>query len=220
MSARIAVLISGRGRNLEAIAAACADGRIDGRIVRVLSSRIDAGGLAFAQALGLPTTAIASKDYVERSAYDAALSAQLQQDAPDIIVLAGFMRILTPAFVAQWLGKMVNIHPSLLPRHTGLNTHQRALEAGDREHGATVHYVTAELDGGPSIIQGQLNVRAEDTANTLADRVMQDIELKIFPQAIAWIARGELALHEGVVKFRGRALTTPLGPSAMDPVFL
>lgn len=220
MSARIAVLISGRGRNLEAIAAACADGRIDGRIVRVLSSRTDAGGLAFAQSQGLATTVIASKEYAERPAYDAALSAQLQLDQPDIVVLAGFMRILTPAFVAQWLGRMVNIHPSLLPRHPGLHTHQRALEAGDREHGATVHYVTAELDGGPPIIQGQFNVRAEDTADTLADRVMQDIELKIFPQAIAWIARGELALHEGVVKFRGQTLARPLGLSSMDAVFL
>ncbi len=220
MTARIAVLISGRGRNLEAIAAACTDGRIDGRIVRVLSSRADAGGLAFAQSLGLPTTVIESKAFADRSVYDAALSAQLHEDAPDIIVLAGFMRILTPAFVAQWLGRMLNIHPSLLPRHPGLRTHQHALEAGDREHGATVHFVTAELDGGPCIIQGQLNVRAEDTADTLADRVMRDIELKIYPQAIAWLARGDLSLHDGVVLFRGRALIAPLGPAAMDEAFL
>ncbi len=220
MTARIAVLISGRGRNLEAIAAACADGRIDGRIVRVLSSRADAGGLAFAQSLGLPTTVIESKVFAERSAYDAALSAQLQQDAPDIVVLAGFMRILTPGFVVQWLGRMLNIHPSLLPRHPGLHTHQRALEAGDREHGATVHFVTAELDGGPCIIQGQLNVRAEDTADTLADRVMRNIELKIYPQALAWLARGDLSLRDGVVLFRGRPLVAPLGPAAMDEAFL
>ncbi len=220
MTARIAVLISGRGRNLEAIAAACANGRIDGRIVRVLSSRADAGGLAFAQSQGLPTSVIESKSFAERSAYDAALSAQLQQDAPDIVVLAGFMRILTPAFVVQWLGRMLNIHPSLLPRHPGLHTHQRALEAGDREHGATVHFVTADLDGGPCIIQGQLNVRAEDTADTLADRVMRDIELRIFPQALAWLVRGDIVLRDGVVLFRGRPLVAPLGPSAMDEAFL
>ncbi len=220
MSVRIAVLISGRGRNLEAIAAACADGRIDGTIVRVRSSRADAGGLAFAQELGLPTVVIESKRFADRQTYDAALSAQLQQDVPDIVVLAGFMRILTPGFVVQWLGRMLNNHPSLLPRRPGLHTHQRALEAGDREHGATVHFVTAELDGGPGIIQGQLNVRAEDTANSLADRVMQDIELKIFPQALAWLARGDVSLRDGVVQFRGRPLTAPLGFSAMDPAFL
>lgn len=220
MPAKLAVLISGRGRNLEAIAAACADGRIQGEIVRVISSRADAGGLAFAQAQGLPTAIVPSKDYADRAAYDAALAGQLREDAPDIVVLAGFMRILTPAFVAEWLGRMVNIHPSLLPRHPGLQTHRRALDAGDREHGATVHFVTAELDGGPAIIQGQLNVRAEDTPDTLADRVMQDIELKIYPQAIAWLARGELALRDGVVRYRGQVLTAPLGPAAMDAGFL
>ncbi|HEY1076438.1 MAG TPA: phosphoribosylglycinamide formyltransferase, partial [Fontimonas sp.] len=196
------------------------DGRIDACIVRVLSSRADAGGLALAQAQGLPTTVIESASFADRAAYDAALAAQLEQDQPDIVVLAGFMRILTPAFVVRWLGRLLNIHPSLLPRHPGLHTHQRALEAGDREHGATVHFVTAELDAGPGIIQGKLNVRAEDTADALADRVMQDIELKIYPQALSWLVKGDIIWREGVVLFRGQPLLSPLGFSAMDPAFL
>ncbi len=219
MSARIAVLISGRGRNLQAIAAACADGRIPGRIVGVLSSRADAAGLDLARAAGLDAQILASRDFADRDSYDAALMQRLDAMCADVIVLAGFMRILTPAFVARYAGRMLNIHPSLLPRHRGLDTHRRVLEAGDREHGATVHFVTAELDGGPAVIQGQFTVGAEDTAESLAERVMRDIELKIYPQAIAWLAGKQLALRDGRVWLRGVVLGRPAGMDALEEGF-
>lgn len=219
MTARIAVLISGRGRNLQAIAAACADGRIDGRITTVISSRADAAGLDFARAHGLETQVLASREWPERAAYDTALAQRLDERQPDLVVLAGFMRILTPGFVEHYRGRLLNVHPSLLPRHRGLDTHRRVLEAGDECHGASVHFVTAELDGGPVIVQGQLTVRAQDTPETLAERVMNDIELKIYPQAVAWLARGELALRDGEVRFRGAPLGAPLTMDALEDGF-
>jgi phosphoribosylglycinamide formyltransferase-1 len=219
MSARIAVLISGRGRNLQAIAGACADRRIDGRIVGVISSRSDAAGLGFARQQGLPTEVLASRETPDRAAYDAALAQRLDALRPDIVVLAGFMRILTADFVAHFQGRLINVHPSLLPRHRGLDTHRRALEAGDAEHGASVHYVTAELDGGPVIVQGQLTVRAQDTPDTLAERVMNDIELKIYPQTVAWMARGDLSLHDDRVCLRGTPLAQPLTLDALEEPF-
>lgn len=219
MSARIAVLISGRGRNLLALAQACADGRVDGRIVLVLSNRADAAGLQYAQQHAIATAVLSHRDYTDRASYDRALMAVLDRHAPDIVVLAGFMRILTPEFVAHYRGRLLNIHPSLLPRYPGLDTHRRALAAGDAEHGATVHFVTEELDGGPAIIQGKLNVRAQDTEASLADRVMTEIELKIYPQAIAWIAGGEVALDADGVRFRGRRLQAPLDLAAVEDAF-
>jgi phosphoribosylglycinamide formyltransferase 1 len=219
LSARIAVLISGRGRNLQAIAAACADGRIPGRIVGVIGSRADAAGLAFACEAGLDAQVVASRDFADRERYDAALAQQVDALQADIVVLAGFMRILTPGFVARYAGRMLNIHPSLLPRHRGLDTHRRVLEAGDREHGATVHFVTAELDGGPAVIQGQFTVRPEDTSESLAERVMRDIELKIYPQAIAWLARGELALCDARACLRGVPLERPAGMDSLEEGF-
>jgi phosphoribosylglycinamide formyltransferase 1 len=219
MSARIAVLISGRGRNLQAIAAACADGHIDGRIVGVIASRADAAGLALARAAGLDAQVLPSGEFDDRAAYDAALAQRIDALQADIVVLAGFMRILTPDFVARYCGRMLNIHPSLLPRHRGLDTHRRVLEAGDPVHGATVHFVTAELDGGPAVIQGQFTVDPQDTAETLAERVMRDIELKIYPQAIAWLARGDLRLRDGVVMLHGSALERPVGMDALEGSF-
>lgn len=219
MSVRIAVLISGRGRNLQAVAAACADGRIDGRIVTVISSRAGAAGLDYARAAGLHAETLAHRDFADRAAYDAALAEAIDRQQADIVVLAGFMRILTPAFVARYRGRMLNIHPSLLPRYPGLDTHARALVAGDAEHGATVHFVTEELDGGPAVIQGELTVRPEDTADTLAERVMQDIELRIYPQAVAWLAAGDLRLTGDQAHFKGAALTSPLTLNALDGRF-
>ena len=194
MSARIVVLISGRGRNLQALIDACASGLIDGQVVAVISNHAEAGGLARARAAGIPALARSHRDFASREAFDAALIERIDPYQPNIVALAGFMRILTPAFVGHYLGRMVNIHPSLLPKYPGLHTHQRALEAGDRKHGATVHFVTAELDGGPAIIQGQFTVDAQDTADILADRVMQTIELHIYPQALAWLAAGQVRL--------------------------
>jgi phosphoribosylglycinamide formyltransferase-1 len=134
-------------------------------------------------------------------------------------VMAGFMRVVGAAFVRRFLGRMINIHPSLLPRHPGLKTHQKVVEAGDREHGATVHFVTEELDGGPAIIQGQFSVTAQDTAETLAERVMQDVELKIYPQAVTWLARGNLELRDGRVWSDGRPLAVPRGLDDLETEF-
>lgn len=219
MSARIAVLISGQGRNLQALAEACADGRIDGHIVVVVSSRADAPGLQRARAAGIDAQALPARGFADRQAYDDALAALLERYAPDMVVLAGFMRILTPGFVRRYHGRMLNIHPSLLPKYPGLDTHRRALEAGDAEHGATVHFVTEELDGGPAVIQGKFTVRAEDTVESLAQRVMHDIELKIYPQAVAWLARGELSLSDAGVRLHGRALAAPVGLDALEAGF-
>lgn len=219
MSARIAVLISGEGRNLQALIDACADGRIDGRIVCVLSNRADAGGLLRAQRAGIATEVLSHRDYSSRAEFDQAMLARLMAHAPDFVALAGFMRILTPAFIAAFAGRMLNIHPSLLPRYPGLHTHEAALAAGDAVHGATVHFVTEELDGGPLIIQGELIVRPDDDPGTLAARVMNEIELKIYPQAVAWMARGELALTGSQVGFGGRILAAPLGLAALEENF-
>lgn len=215
----IAVLISGQGRNLQALIGACADGRIAARIAVVVSNRADAGGLEKAKQAGLRTAVIPHGDYATREAFDAALIATLEPHAPDIVVLAGFMRVLTPDFVRRYSGRLLNIHPSLLPKHPGLKTHQKVLLAGDHSHGATVHFVTADLDGGPAIIQGEFMVMPQDTEQSLAQRVMQDVELKIYPQAISWMTRGWLALQDGTVKFRGTPLTAPLGLNALEPEF-
>ncbi|MFT4045413.1 MAG: phosphoribosylglycinamide formyltransferase [Solimonas sp.] len=217
--ARIAVLISGEGRNLQAIIDACADGRIDGGIVVVLSNRPDAGGIARARRAGIPVEVLSHRDHASREDFDAAMVARLAAYRPDIVVLAGFMRILTPVFIGAFAGRMLNIHPSLLPRHPGLRTHAAALAAGDAAHGATVHFVTEELDGGAAIIQGQFMIRPDDTAQTLAARTMSEIELKIYPQAVAWMARGELALGPGVVVLQGRTLTLPVGLEALEEGF-
>ncbi|MBI3171030.1 MAG: phosphoribosylglycinamide formyltransferase, partial [Hydrocarboniphaga effusa] len=140
----------------------------------------------------------------------AALAAALEQHCPDFVALAGFMRVLGAGFIQRFKGRAVNIHPSLLPKYRGLHTHRRVLEAGDREHGASVHFVTEDLDGGPVAIQGRLSVKPEDNEQSLAERVMREVELKIFPQALAWLARGELRYAGGVLLFCGNPLTAPL----------
>jgi phosphoribosylglycinamide formyltransferase 1 len=217
---RIAALISGEGRNLQAILDACADVRTPARVVSVISNRASAPGLQRAERAGVPTRILEHGAYPSREAYDQALVQALDASAPDILVLAGFMRILTPVFTRRYHGRALNIHPSLLPRHPGLNTHQRVLDSGEAEHGATVHFVTDALDGGPRVIQGAFTVGAQDDAQTLAERVMHEIELKIFPQAIAWMARDELTLDTALnLRFRGRLLDAPLGLADLTPEF-
>lgn len=218
-AARIAVLISGQGRNLQAIARACSRGTIAGQIVSVISNRADAPGLKFAADLGIATQVLPHVDYPSREAFDAALAEALEAARPDMILLAGFMRVLTADFVRRYAGRLLNIHPSLLPRHPGLHTHRRALEAGDTEHGATVHFVTEDLDGGPRIIQGGVRVHGDDSPETLSDRVMLEVELKIYPQAVAWMARGELRCERGRAVLRGRRLDHPLGLDDLEEAF-
>jgi phosphoribosylglycinamide formyltransferase-1 len=216
---RIAVLISGQGRNLQAILEAVADGRIPATVAGVISNRADAAGLERARQAGVPAIVVPHVQYADRAAFDAALLAQVETLRPEIIAMAGFMRVLGDGITRALRGRMVNIHPSLLPRHRGLHTHRRALEAGDTEHGASVHYVTEELDGGPVVIQGRFSVRPQDTEQGLAHRVMNDVELKIYPQALAWMARGELTLAGAAVQFRGRALAAPLTLADLEPEF-
>jgi phosphoribosylglycinamide formyltransferase-1 len=216
---RLAVLISGVGRNLQAILDGIAAGRIPAAAAGVVSNRPDAPGLARARAAGVPAAVVAHTDFADRAAFDAELARALEQLRPDIVAMAGFMRVLGDDFIARFKGRMVNIHPSLLPKYRGLYTHRRALAAGDAEHGASVHYVTEDLDGGPVAIQGRFSVRPEDNEQTLADRVMREVELKIYPQALAWMARGELRFAGGRLSFRGRPLPAPLTLADLEPEF-
>jgi phosphoribosylglycinamide formyltransferase-1 len=206
---RLVVLISGRGRNLQALIEAQRDGRIPAQFAAVISNRADAAGLEHARAAGIAVEVLPHAGFKDRAAFDTALAALLRRFQPDVIALAGFMRILTDDFVREFEGRMLNIHPSLLPKYAGLDTHRRALEAGDAEHGATVHFVTPTLDSGPAVIQGRLSVAADDDADRVAERVMQQIELKIYPQAVAWMARGELELKDGAAWLHGRRLEHP-----------
>lgn len=216
---RIVILISGRGSNMEAIVEACAAQAWPARVAAVISNRADAAGLDYAAARGIATAVVEHRAYADREGFDAALAQAIDAQAPDVVVLAGFMRVLGDAFVRRYRGRLINIHPSLLPRHPGLHTHRRALEAGDAEHGATVHFVTEQLDGGPAVIQGRLSVRTEDTADILSERVMTHIEVRIFPQAIAWMARGILRLEDGRVMLAGSRLDAPLQLADLEPGF-
>lgn len=216
---RLAVLISGQGRNLQAILDAVAAGRIAADIACVVSNRTDAAGVMRAREAGYATEVVAHAEYLDRTRFDRALASALDHHRSDIVALAGFMRVLGDEFIRRFHGRMVNIHPSLLPKYRGLHTHRRALEAGDTEHGGSVHFVTEELDGGPIVIQGRFTVQPQDDEQTLAERVMRDVELKIYPQALAWMARGELQLERGSIMFRGRRLTAPLTMDDLEPEF-
>lgn len=216
---RLVVLISGQGRNLAALMHYCEGGSIPAEIVAVVSNRADAPGLARAQAAGIATAVVDHRSFGSREAFDAELMRVIDGFAPDALVLAGFMRILTPAFTRHYQGRALNIHPSLLPRHPGLNTHAAALAAGDVEHGASVHFVTEALDGGPCILQGALKVAADDTATTLAERVMNTVELKIYPQAVAWLARNALRLEDGKVVLNGSILQAPATMAYLEETF-
>lgn len=193
---RIVVLISGSGSNLQAIIDACSDGTIPGTIEAVISNKADAFGLERAKRGGIATEVINHNDFADRESFDDALLACVNAYQPDLVIMAGFMRILTPNFITPLLGKMINIHPSLLPKYTGLHTHQRAIDAGEKEAGATVHFVTEELDGGPPVIQTAVPIFAGDDASQLAARVLQQ-EHKIFPLAAKWFCEGRLTLENG-----------------------
>ena len=187
----IVILISGRGSNMQALVQAAIPGA---QVAAVISNRADAAGLAWAAAQGLATASLSHRDYPSREDYDAALMALIDTYAPDLVVLAGFMRILTPAFCRHYQGRLINIHPSLLPAFTGLDTHQRALESGCRVAGCTVHFVTPELDCGPVIVQGAVPVLDHDTAATLAERVLA-VEHQVLPQAVADFVSGSLSIR-------------------------
>ncbi|MFN3770227.1 MAG: phosphoribosylglycinamide formyltransferase [Ectopseudomonas guguanensis] len=193
MPCNVVVLISGSGSNLQALIDSVARGDNPARIAAVISNRADAYGLQRAKQAGIATELLDHKQFDGREAFDAALIQAIDAHQPDLVVLAGFMRILTPGFVQHYAGRLLNIHPSLLPRHKGLHTHQRALEAGDSEHGCSVHFVTEELDGGPLVVQAVLPVMADDTAESLASRVHQQ-EHQIYPLAVRWFAEGRLRL--------------------------
>lgn len=189
----IVILISGRGSNMEAIVRAGIPG---GRVAAVISDRADAAGVAFAAKEGLATVVVAHADYAERAHFDAALQAAIDAHAPDLVVLAGFMRVLGGDFVRRYAGRLLNIHPSLLPAFPGLHTHRRALAAGVRVHGASVHFVTPELDGGPIVIQAAVPVLPGDDEDSLAARVLAE-EHRIYPQAVRWFVEGRLAVTRG-----------------------
>ncbi len=213
MASSAAVLISGGGTNLQALIDAVHDGRLHLDLEVVVSNNAKAKGLLRAREAGIPTeciTAAASADRTDyRTDYDRALLETLSRYRPGLVLLAGFMRILTPAFVKHYEGRILNIHPSLLPRFPGLNTHQRALDAGDRWHGCTVHFVTEQLDGGPRIIQGRVPVLANDTAGRLAERVLA-VEHRIYPQAAALVASGRVQYRGGSAWHDGQRLDEPL----------
>jgi len=193
----IVILISGRGSNMEAIVAAQAAERWPARIAAVVSNRPEASGLAFAQSHGIPTAVVDHRDYADREAFDAVLRQTVDGFAPDLVALAGFMRVLTPAFVAHYAQRMVNVHPSLLPSFPGLKTHQRALEAGVKLHGATIHFVTADLDLGPIVLQGVVPVKAGDDPETLRQRVLA-VEHQIYPRAVRWFVEDRLSVAGGL----------------------
>ncbi|GAA0346634.1 phosphoribosylglycinamide formyltransferase [Bowmanella denitrificans] len=194
----IVVLISGSGTNLQAILDNIEAGRIHGRVTAVISNQADAYGLERARQADVPALVLSHKDYADRESYDQALMAQIDQYQPDLVVLAGFMRILSEHFVQHYLGRMLNIHPSLLPKYKGLHTHRRAIEANDAEHGATVHFVTPELDGGPVIIQSKVPVFATDSEEELSLRVREQ-ELQLYPLVVKWFCQDRLRMNDGQV---------------------
>ncbi len=205
----VLILISGRGSNMRALIERSRAPRSAYRVDAVLADRADAGGLAVAAQLGIETDVIAPRPGTNRDDYGAELAAAVARRAPDLLALAGFMRILSPSFVAAHAGRILNVHPSLLPRHPGLHTHRRALAAGDAEHGATVHFVTAELDAGPAVIQARLAVEPGEDEERLAARVLA-LEHRIYPLAVRWYGEGRLACRDGRAWLDGRALAEPL----------
>jgi len=193
MSSRIVVLISGSGTNLQAIIDASEVADYPGSVVGVVSNKSDAYGLTRAEDANIATIALSHKDFDSRENYDQALISKIDKLSPDVIVLAGFMRILSPAFVQHYQGKLVNIHPSLLPQYQGLNTHQRAIDAGDTEHGVSVHFVTEELDGGPVILQAKVPIFKGDTSDDLAARIHEQ-EHRIYPLVVKWLCQKRLCM--------------------------
>lgn len=195
----IVILISGRGSNMEAVVRALDAEGWPARVAAVISNKPEAGGLAFAQARGIPTAVVPNKAFATRAEFDAKLQETIDAFEPDLVVLAGFMRILTAPFVEHYAGRMLNIHPSLLPLFPGLGTHQQALDAGVDEHGATVHFVTAELDHGPAVLQARVPVLAGDTEDTLSARVLVE-EHRIYPRAVRLFIEDRLVVEHGAVR--------------------
>ncbi|HEX6992618.1 MAG TPA: phosphoribosylglycinamide formyltransferase [Gammaproteobacteria bacterium] len=205
----VVVLISGEGTNLQALIDSAHDGRLKARVAAAISDRGDARGLDRARRAGVEAIHLGRRGFADRDAYERALADAIDAFAPAAVVLAGFMRVLGPGFVRRFDGRMLNIHPSLLPRHRGLDTHRRVLEAGDREHGATVHFVTDELDAGPAVIQYRLPVRPGDSVETLVERVHRG-EHVILPRATDWLVTGRLRLEGGEVVLDGERLAGPV----------
>jgi len=197
VSCRVVVLLSGRGSNFQAIAEA----GLPIEIVAVISNRPQAAGLDYARSRSLPAVALDHTAHPDREVFDALLADEIERHRPDLVVLAGYMRILSPAFIARFEGRLLNIHPSLLPMFPGLKTHERALAEGVKIHGCSVHFVTAQLDHGPIVIQAAVPVRADDTPDTLAARVLQQ-EHHIYPQAVRWFAEGRLEINHGRVNLK------------------
>jgi phosphoribosylglycinamide formyltransferase-1 len=198
----IVILISGRGSNMEAIVRACADERWQACVAAVVSNRADAAGLAFARERGIATEVVDHRAFARREAFDDALAERIERHGADVVALAGFMRILGAAFVRRFDGRLINMHPSLLPAFPGLETHRRAIEAGCKASGATVHFVTADLDHGPIIGQAVVPVRPDDTEASLAARVLVQ-EHRLYPRAIRWLVEGALEQRDGVVRHTG-----------------
>lgn len=208
----IVILISGRGSNMEAVVRALDAEGWPARVAAVISNKPDAGGLAFAQARGIPTAVVSNKEFATRAEFDARLQEVIDTFQPDLVVLAGFMRILTAPFVEHYAGRMLNIHPSLLPLFPGLHTHQQALDAGMTEHGATVHFVTAELDHGPSVLQATIPVLPGDTPDLLAARLLAE-EHKIYPRAVRLFVEDRLVIEDGAVR-----IVEPMDASQADAI--
>ncbi len=206
---RLAVLISGRGSNLQALAQAVADGRLNAQIVAVGCDRADAGGLRIAAEYAIPVVLRPRRDFPTRASFEAALFDQLAAYSPDWLVLAGFMRVLSAETVLRWSNRMINLHPSLLPLYPGLDTHARALAAGDAEHGASVHLVTPELDSGPVLAQVRLPIEGADDAERLAAR-LRPLEHRLLVAVCGWLASGRLVVGEAQIRFDGTALSAPL----------
>jgi phosphoribosylglycinamide formyltransferase 1 len=205
----VAVVISGRGSNMEAIARAAQSANARYEVIRVIADRETAGGLARAAALGIATRVVPVRQFADRVSFDAALAAEIEASGAALVALAGFMRILSPGFVERFEGRLLNIHPSLLPHHKGLDTHARALAAGDAHHGASVHYVTAELDGGPVIMQGRLKVRPSDDVQSISARV-HALEHIIYPHVCSLIAARRVEWRRDGLYYDGEPLAAPL----------
>lgn len=205
MAKQIVVLISGSGSNLQAILDAIQAGRIEGQVSAVISNKAGVFGLERAETAGIATEVIDHKAFDSREAFDIELASRIDAYQPDLVVLAGFMRILTADFVRHYQGRLLNIHPSLLPKYKGLNTHQRALDAGDAEHGCTVHFVTEELDGGPLAVQGAVSIDADDSADSLQQKVHK-VEHQIYPYTVELFCADRLAWSEQGVTLDGSPL--------------
>lgn len=202
----IVVLISGNGSNLQAILDSIEAGQISAKVSAVISNKAEAYGLTRAQNANIPAIVVSHKDFPDRESYDLALQEKIDRYTPDLVVLAGFMRILTADFVNHYAGKMLNIHPSLLPKYKGLNTFARAMENGEKEHGASVHFVTPDLDGGPVILQAPVTIEPDDNVESLTKKV-QIQERMMYPRVVQWFVDGNIRLDNGIVYFKNHPVS-------------